>query len=880
MTSKLLVLFSLALNVLVDGHPICFVGDRPTDAEQVLTFCPAQSDGACCNDIEELAVKARFEEAEAMAGELGTCGQLYKESLCGICNSYSGHLYADLSDELGVEDGLAMKKDFCEELVNECSGLIDFPDYDGVGYCNKHTKAGEGDYYWSYPYEEVEVPVGLVEFFDGNGDIPHRALDMAMTPDGNFWWVAGKIGEIVEVSVNNLGSGETVLDLGDRGDQFHESYEEGLMGFAFGPAFEDNGRFYVAWNTGDTGSVRSRLSMFERLETAELTLASEEILLETSIKDTPIHSGGWVGFKPSDYGNGASEHDLYWSLGDAGPQKDTNNNGQNLDRMHGKMIRITVPISGAGYVPSGNYPGALPEICAIGLRNPWRCSFDRVTEELYCGDVGHTDVESVNIIECGKNYGWGRFEGSLCQEAAQDVHGPCSGADRSGIEFPWFEYCHPDYNSAPADQDEFTGGVDFCAKTSLSGHAVIGGFVYRGNYFDEVLGGAYVFGDSQNRNVYFIKEVDGVLETGTIISDRSLAAISFAQDNDGELYVIDTRWDIYRLPCGDLCAGSCLDQAPNPYTYTAIGCYDEDTLSLDQAPECSDGEGAMSPQICADYCATTVGSEIFGVKNFNECYCGTNGDISGVASISGDQCVLPCTGSPDFTCGGEDAIEVFELGETVETTPTPVDTPMPTTPAPVVPVDPIEVDGHVYLGCYVDSEGDRTLTGKFVKGVQALTTEYCADFCSGFDYFGTEYGQECYCGLATDTFNVMSMACTKTCKGDDDQICGGNNAISIYEGTGELPPVPEGYLGCYGDMQDDRIFGDKITSIEMDLENCAQHCIGNMFYGVQYGKECWCGPMGADYAKHGISTACTKPCMGNNAQTCGGGNAMDVYEYV
>ena len=237
------------------------------------------------------------------------------------------------------------------------------------------------------------------------------------------------------------------------------------------------------------------------------------------------------------------------------------------------------------------------------------------------------------------------------------------------------------------------------------------------------------------------------------------------------------------------------------------------------------------------------------------------------------------------------------------TTPAPVDpveTPMPTTPAPVdpvetpmpttpAPVDPVEtpmpttlapVDPLGYLGCFVDSEGDRTLTGKFVKGVQVLTTEYCADFCSGYDYFGTEYGQECFCGLETDTFNVTSTACTKTCKGDDDQICGGNNAISIYEGTGEFPPVPEGYLGCYKDMQDDRIFGGEVTDFDLTLEKCEEHCDGNMFYGVQYGRECWCGPVGANYAKHGNSTACIKPCMGNGAQTCGGGNAMDVYEYV
>ncbi|CAN0185642.1 unnamed protein product, partial [Hapterophycus canaliculatus] len=107
---------------------------------------------------------------------------------------------------------------------------------------------------------------------------------------------------------------------------------------------------------------------------------------------------------------------LYWSTGDSGPQTDPDNNGQNTDNLLGSIIRISVPSEGTGYlIPSGNLDSesctGLPEICASGFRNPWRCSFDRVTEELYCGDVGHTDVEEIDIVECGNNYGWSRFEG-------------------------------------------------------------------------------------------------------------------------------------------------------------------------------------------------------------------------------------------------------------------------------------------------------------------------------------------------------------------------------------------------------------------------------------------------------------------------------------
>ncbi|CAN0527378.1 unnamed protein product, partial [Laminaria digitata] len=95
-------------------------------------------------------------------------------------------------------------------------------------------------------------------------------------------------------------------------------------------------------------------------------------------------------------------HDLYWTTGDGGPQTDIFNTGQDTTNMLGSMIRISVPSDGTGYnIPPGNLglAGALPEICASGFRNPFRCSFDRATDVLYCGDVGHTNVEEIDIVE-------------------------------------------------------------------------------------------------------------------------------------------------------------------------------------------------------------------------------------------------------------------------------------------------------------------------------------------------------------------------------------------------------------------------------------------------------------------------------------------------
>ncbi|CAM9279443.1 unnamed protein product, partial [Hapterophycus canaliculatus] len=285
---------------------------------------------------------------------------------------------------------------------------------------------------------------------------------------------------------------------------------QGLLGLAFDPEFHDNGFFYLSFtiNLGtsdDPKGQQNRLSKFTYTEgNPTATKDSEEVLVTSGEKYNNIHSAGWCGFKPSDYGKGQAFNDLYWTTGDGGPQTDPYNAAQDLTNLLGSMVRISLPSAkgSTGFnIPAGNYQGMLifaPELCAPGLRNPFRCSFDRDNDDLYCGDVGHTFVEEVNLIECGKNYGWSRFEGSRCQEAVEDneFNPPCKDIDRSGFEFPLFEYCHPDYDSSASDESDYTGGDDFCGDRYIEGTCIIGGFVYRGSYFSDLLAGAYIFSDN------------------------------------------------------------------------------------------------------------------------------------------------------------------------------------------------------------------------------------------------------------------------------------------------------------------------------------------------------------------------------------------------
>ncbi|CAN0441744.1 unnamed protein product [Pylaiella littoralis] len=656
----------------VCGHPICFFDDRPTDADEVLDFCPAAQDGACCNDLEEEIVIARFDAVGALTGD---CADLYKQVVCGVCHSYSGHLYEKLGAELGALDGMTMKSDFCEELVTACAGQIIFPTYDGKDYCTKHTGGGS-DQFWSYPYTQPEIyETGLTEVFP-DADFPDRTIGVHQTPDGSAYWIMGQEGEIKSVNASDSTTMTTVVDISS--GPLYSDYEEGLLDFAFGPLFGVDDYppyFYLSYTCllDDGENQRNRLSKFEYVAgDPAATLASEEVLLTSAPKGNSLHAAGWVGFKPSDYGKKRNFHQVYWTTGDGGPQTDTDNTGQDTSNLLGSMMRIAVPSDGTGYrVPNGNLPSpALPEICANGFRNPWRCSFDRATDALYCGDVGHTDVEEIDLVQCGKNYGWSRFEGSRCQQAQEDRDGPCLDADRSNFTFPIFEYCHPDFDSKDPDQADYVDGVDICGDRLITGSAVIGGYIYRGTYFADVLNGAYVFGDNTNNNVYFIKKEAGEWTYGSIVSDSSVAIIGFSETTDGELMMITKDYNIYHLPCGDLCVSSCLDQDEVSPTFKSLGCFtdviEDRALEIDLSVACDEDERSMSPAICSSFCYL-IGATYAGVQWGHECFCGVkDSDYSKHGSSS--DCTYLCQGYPNEICGGLYAIEVFELGEGEEST--------------------------------------------------------------------------------------------------------------------------------------------------------------------------------------------------------------------
>jgi len=282
--------------------------------------------------------------------------------------------------------------------------------------------------------------------------------------------------------------------------------EQGLLGLAFHPRFDANGRFFVNYTdtAGDTVVAEYRADPGAGVADP----GSATTLLQID-QPFPNHNGGHLAFGPDGY--------LYVATGDGGSGGDPFNNGQSLDTLLGKLLRIDVDAAGGGLaygIPPDNpfidRDGARPEIWASGLRNPWRFSFDREAGDLWIGDVGQEELEEVNRVpaaKAGLDFGWDDLEGSDCYE-------PASGCDRNGVVLPVAQYTH----------DE--------------GCSVTGGFVYRGSQYPE-LGGGYFFADYCSGSVYgIVAGSAGLTDPAPLLQSESSVS-SWGEDDEGELYLVD-----------------------------------------------------------------------------------------------------------------------------------------------------------------------------------------------------------------------------------------------------------------------------------------------------------------------------------------------------
>jgi glucose/arabinose dehydrogenase len=271
--------------------------------------------------------------------------------------------------------------------------------------------------------------------------------------------------------------------------------EQGLLGLAFDPKYASNHFVYVDYtdNGGNTRVVRYKTN-------GTRALAPSARILLTVDQPYANHNGGDLVFGP--------DGRLYVGMGDGGSGGDPENRAQNMQQLLGKMLRLDV-----------RHPGSAPTIVALGLRNPWRYSFDRQTGDLYIGDVGQGEVEEIDFTPRSEkgllNYGWDVYEGSRPFE--DKAPGP------GKLVFPVHEYTH--------------GG---------GGCTVIGGFVYRGRARPAERG-RYIFGDFCSGVVTSLHMAGGKATAVRVEPFTIPSLSSFGEDANGELYATSLDGVLYRL---------------------------------------------------------------------------------------------------------------------------------------------------------------------------------------------------------------------------------------------------------------------------------------------------------------------------------------------
>lgn len=315
--------------------------------------------------------------------------------------------------------------------------------------------------------------------------------------------------------------------------------EQGLLSVAFHPQYKNNGVFFVYYNNtnGDITLARYLVSKTN----PDVADASSGVILFSRPKpgDYSNHNGGTLQFGKDGY--------LYLSIGDGGGSGDPFRNGQNGQTFYGKMLRLDVNVRNAPYYkippdnPFVNDPNVLDEIYYLGLRNPWKWSFDRETREAWIGDVGQDSIEEIDFRKpagAGANFGWSCYEGTHSFNTNN-----CKA--RSNYVFPVFQYHH----------DQTNGG-----------ECVIGGYVYRGTKFTQ-LNGYYICADYISNNAWKIKP-DGAGGWKVFLQKNVPAGIiSFGENEVGELFASTSAGDIYHI----VVTSNFVKAAPNisPATVTA-----------------------------------------------------------------------------------------------------------------------------------------------------------------------------------------------------------------------------------------------------------------------------------------------------------------------
>lgn len=340
-------------------------------------------------------------------------------------------------------------------------------------------------------------------------------------------FVVEKSGKIKILNQNGSVNSTPFLDIEDRVST--NANERGLLGLAFHPNYPENPFFFVNYTNNSGATTISKFSVSANQDIAN---DSETILLEIN-QPYANHNGGCINFGPD--GN------LYIGMGDGGSGGDPQNYSQNTESLLGKMLRINVN-SGAYSIPENNPYG--DEIWSVGLRNPWKFSFDSLNGDLWIADVGQNEFEEINMVQnnpANINYGWRCYEGNEPYNL--------SGCPDEGLTFPVSTYSH--YSSG-----------DF--KCSITG-----GYVYRGNQISG-LNGVYFFADYCSGEIGMLsKNENNEWDMSLAFPNINGSWVSFGEDINGELYIASINGGVYKIIDAALSNNeidsNTLNYFPNPF---------------------------------------------------------------------------------------------------------------------------------------------------------------------------------------------------------------------------------------------------------------------------------------------------------------------------
>ncbi len=353
-------------------------------------------------------------------------------------------------------------------------------------------------------------------------------------------FIVERRGAIRIVSAEGQLSPQAFLDIDTRVSP--PNGERGLLGLAFHPDYAGNGYFFVNYTNNQGNTVIARFS--RKPDNANEADPNSEKILLTINQPFSNHNGGDLAFGPDGY--------LYIPMGDGGDGGDPQNFAQNRQSLLGKMLRINVNEGDPYSIPPNNpFLGSATtadEIWGLGLRNPWRFSFDRLTGDIWIGDVGQGNWEEINMqaanSQGGENYGWRCYEGN----ANFNLNG-CT--DRSDYTFPVHVY---------TSDDAFGAGC-----------SVTGGYVYRGPEFPALFG-HYIYADYCSGRFWSLRsDGQGGWINTELLNGSNFNFATFGEDQEGNLYVAGlTDGTVYKITTdavsasGEVSAIGKVSISPNP----------------------------------------------------------------------------------------------------------------------------------------------------------------------------------------------------------------------------------------------------------------------------------------------------------------------------